>query len=52
MSPTEKVKAAIRRGNTNPAEIAKTTGLGQVTVAEILTHLERSKELVLSLIHI
>ena len=46
MSPTEKVKEAIRRGNTNPAEIAKTTGLGQGTVAVILAHLERSKELV------
>ena len=46
MSPTEKVKEAIRRGNTNPAEIAKTTGLAQGTVAVILAHLERSKELV------
>ena len=46
MSPTEKVKEAIRRGNTNPAEIAKTTGLAQGTVEVILAHLERSAELV------
>ena len=46
MSPTEKVKEAIRRGKSNPVEIAKATGLGQGTVEVILVHLERSAELV------
>ena len=46
MSPMDKVKEAIRRGKSNPAEIAKATGLGQGTVEVILAHLERSAELV------
>ena len=29
MSPTEKVKEAITQGNSNPADIAQATGLGQ-----------------------
>lgn len=46
MSPTEKVKEAIKQGKSNPAEIAKATGLGQGTIEVILAHLERSAELV------
>ncbi|MDK8668950.1 MarR family transcriptional regulator [Corynebacterium marquesiae] len=46
MSPTEKVKEAIKQGKSNPVEIAKATGLGQGTVEVILAHLERSAELV------
>lgn len=46
MSPTEKVKEAIKQGKSNPAEIAKATGLGQGTVEIILAHLERTAELV------
>ena len=46
MSPTEKVKEAITQGNSNPADIAQATGLGQGTVAVILAYLERSEELV------
>ena len=46
MSPTEKVKEAIKQGKSNPVEIAKATGLGQGTVEIILAHLERSAELV------
>ena len=44
MSPTEKVKEAIKQGKSNPVEIAKATGLGQGTVEIILAHLERSAE--------
>ena len=36
MSPTEKVKEAIKQGKSNPVEIAKATGLGQGTVEVIL----------------
>lgn len=32
MSPTEKVKEAIKQGKSHPVEIAKATGLGQSTV--------------------
>ena len=46
MSPTEKVKEAIKQGKSHPVEIAKATGLGQSTVEIILAHLERSAELV------
>ena len=46
MSPTEQVKEAITQGKTNPADIAKATGLGQGTVEIILAHLERTAELV------
>ena len=46
MSPTEQVKEAIKQGKSNPAEIAKATGLGQGTIEVILAHLERSAELV------
>ena len=46
MSPTEQVKEAIKQGKSNPADIAKATGLGQGTVEIILAHLERSAELV------
>ncbi|WP_408919109.1 MarR family transcriptional regulator [Corynebacterium tuberculostearicum] len=46
MSPTEKVKEAIRRGKSNPADIAQAAGLGQGTVEVILAYLERSEELV------
>ncbi|WP_408918809.1 MarR family transcriptional regulator [Corynebacterium kefirresidentii] len=46
MSPTEQVKEAITQGKSNPADIAKATGLGQGTVEIILAHLERTAELV------
>ena len=46
MSPTEQVKEAIKQGKSNPADIAKATGLGQGTVEIILAHLERTAELV------
>lgn len=46
MSPTEQVKEAITQGKSNPAGIAKATGLGQGTVEIILAHLERTAELV------
>ena len=46
MSPTEKVKEAIKQGKSHPVEIAKATGLGQGTVEIILAHLERTAELV------
>lgn len=46
MSPTEQVKHAIKQGKSNPADIAKATGLGQGTVEIILAHLERTAELV------
>ena len=45
MSPTGQVKEAIKQGKSNPADIAKATGLGQGTVEIILAHLERTAEL-------
>ncbi|WP_411703015.1 MarR family transcriptional regulator [Corynebacterium sp. LaCa142] len=46
MSPTDKVKEAIRSGYSTPADIARATGLGQGTVEVILAHLEHSAQLV------
>ncbi|MDK4279863.1 MarR family transcriptional regulator [Corynebacterium accolens] len=46
MSPTDKVKEAIRGGHSTPADIARATGLGQGTVEVILAHLEHSAQLV------
>lgn len=46
MSPTGKVKEAIRGGHSTPADIACATGLGQGTVEVILAHLEHSAQLV------
>ncbi|AGE36723.1 hypothetical protein [Corynebacterium urealyticum] len=46
MTPQAKVAEAITRGVTRPVDIALETGLGQGTVEVIMTHMERSAQLV------